>query len=294
MSIKSRRAFLTGQVPTNTVWSKFHDRLAQEVGQEQLLTMTAPKQARFVPRQNSDVHAAFVLAQHFDITLGLWSIHAEAAVNEQDFLEGLLWVDPVQLNRCEFLDNRGRVYIEPGCTMQQLVNLGLEQFTALPADLQFIAWLGNASYHQEQPLSNSGLQMASMLLADCTVARLGPFGVEAKMELNTATLRRIVPQLFQYAGTEMVQQCLQLPQWPARYRLDAFADMHEVNLAYLVLGQPLRLGWVEWVVLDQQTLRLCPPSSKSEYDETTQLWANEIDTAVEGLFDPEHRFLSLL
>lgn len=146
MAIKSRRAFLTGQVPTLSEWSKFQQRLLQEVGQEQLVHMPAPGQARFVPRQPGDVHDAFALAQHFDIRLALFTPQQVSQAEQLGDFEGLLWIDPVHLNRCETLDEQGRLYVEPGCTLGQLAAAGCGQFAALPAALRFIEWLADPQY----------------------------------------------------------------------------------------------------------------------------------------------------
>src|SRR5699024_10096801 len=101
MAIKSRRAFLTGQVPTLSEWSKFQQRLVQEVGQEQLVQLPTPGQARFVPRQSGDVYDAFVLAQYFDIRLALFTPQQVSQAEQLDDFEGLLWIDPIHLSRCE-------------------------------------------------------------------------------------------------------------------------------------------------------------------------------------------------
>src|SRR5690625_5552632 len=98
--------------------------------------------------------------------------------------------------------------------------------------------------------------MASMVLADCSVARLGPFGAQSSMALNSPSLQRLIPQLFQLLNTQIGQRCQELPVWPAQYRLDALADQGKVNLAYLVLGQGLELGWVEWVRSEEHTSEL--------------------------------------
>src|SRR5690625_2200643 len=211
MAIKSRRAFLTGQVPTLSEWSKFQQRLGQEVGPEQLVQLPSCGQARFVPRQSGDVHGAFALAQHFDIQLALFTAQQVSQAEQFVAREGLLWIDPIHLNRCEVLDEQGRLYVEPGCTLGQLVAAGCEQFAPLPAALRFIEWLADPQYQQGRALTDSGLQMASLLLADCSVARLGPFGVDAQMQLNTPALRRIVPLLFQLVHIYRVKRCLRLP-----------------------------------------------------------------------------------
>lgn len=294
MSGKSRRFFLTGQSSADGTWSKFHQRLLQELDEEQLIFMSAPRQARFIPHTLNDLHAAFFLARHFEIKLALFTAQNVVQASQHEDLGGVLWIDPQRLNRCEQLDELGRFYVEPGCTMQQLAAAGLTAFSRLPGQLRIIEWLDDPAWQQGRAPQDSGVQMASLLLPDCSVARLAPFGVEAKMELNTPTLRRIVPQLFQLAGGERVQQLLGQPAWPLRYRLDIFADSQEVNLAYLILGQGTRLGWLQWAVLDARTLQVGTPPARPQNNEKIQHWVQDLEATVEGMFDPEGRFLALL
>src|SRR5690625_2150935 len=98
----------------------------------------------------------------------------------------------------------------------------------------------------------------------------------------------------QLLNTEIGQRCQELPVWPAQYRLDALADQGKVNLAYLVLGQGLELGWVEWVVLDR--FSCVQPAFKQlpTLTDEQKIWAQELDAAVQHRFDPKGRFLPLL
>lgn len=294
MTSNSRRAFLKGRVPATTNWARFYERLSQEFP-EQLQSFASAVQGIehgiFAPTQPSQVHAVFLLAQHFEVQLGL----VPADLNTIKFHpEPLLWLDPVHLNRCEPIDDEGRFYIEPGVRMQQMVAAGLTQFSALPAQMMFIRWLADPAFHQHRSLENTGVQMASMVLADCSVARLGPFGAQSSMALNSPRLQRLVPQLFQLLDTQIGQRCQALPVWPARYRLDALRDQGKVNLAYFVLGQGLDLGWVEWVVLD--SLSCAQPAFKQlpTFGDEQKIWAQELDAAVQHCFDPDDRFLALL
>ncbi|HLS17500.1 MAG TPA: hypothetical protein VK049_06715 [Paenalcaligenes sp.] len=294
MTSKSRRAFLKGRVPKASNWTRFYERLTQEFPEQvqRLGTIEqGPGHALFAPTHPSQVHAVFLLAQHFEVQLGLMPADLNTL---QEHPEPLLWLNPMHLNRCEPVDSEGRFYIEPGATMQSLVAAGLAQFSALPKNMMFIRWLADSAFHQYQRLENTGVQMASMVLADCSVARLGPFGAQSSMALNSPSLQRLIPQLFQLLNTQIGQRCQELPVWPAQYRLDALADQGKVNLAYLVLGQGLELGWVEWVVLDR--FSCVQPAFKQlpTLTDEQKIWAQELDAAVQHRFDPKGRFLPLL
>lgn len=294
MTLNSRRAFLKGRVPKPSGWARFRERISQEFP-EQLQPLEKESNglghAVFAPTHPSQVHAVFLLAQHFDVQLALVptdinKIHAH--------IEPLLWLDPVHLDRCEPIDDEGRFYIEPGASMQSLVAAGLTQFSALPPQMMFIRWLADSAFHQNRSLESTGVQMASMVLADCSVARLGPFGAQSNMALNSRSLQRLIPQLFQLLDTQIGRRCVELSVWPARYRLDALADQTRVNLAYFVLGQGLELGWVEWVVIDSQSCVQPAFKQMPTLTDEQKIWAQELDAAVQQCFDPNERFLSLL
>src|SRR5690625_1481968 len=195
MFLKSRRSFLKGRVPQRTTWQQFCEHVTKQMpnrlqllsGVDTYLTTDAKlkkTQARFVPKNAQDVYAVFYLAEQFGITLGLYDEQWAQFYK----VPALVWLDPSELNRCQFLTHGTRVYIEPGCTMHQLVSLGLDQFAALPGSMRFIDWLSEPGYFQQRSLNDSGVQMVSMVQADRSIARLGPFGKHLIMGLNTPTL----------------------------------------------------------------------------------------------------------
>jgi len=91
------------------------------------------------------------------------------------------------------------------------------------------------------------VERAEVLLADGTVEMLGPFGASAQAPLRSPTTQRLVPKLFELAGSDAAQRCAQVTPWPGCYRLDALvaAAGHEPNLAQLLFGHRGRLGWVQ-------------------------------------------------
>src|SRR5690606_30124359 len=97
---------------------------------------------------------------------------------------------------------------------------------------------------------------ACVLLADGTQAMLGPFGEHNQKPLESPALQQLIPALYGAAASTEAQACRQEPRWPARYRLDALLPQpgHTVNLAHLLLGHGGDLGWLEWLVLDENEL----------------------------------------
>ncbi|MFZ4711446.1 MAG: hypothetical protein ACOYMH_16570, partial [Zwartia sp.] len=91
------------------------------------------------------------------------------------------------------------------------------------------------------------VERAEILLADGTVEILGPFGAAAQAPLRSLTVQRLVPKLFELAGSEAAQRCAPVTPWPGSYRLDALMTTatHEPNLAQLFFGHQGRLGWVQ-------------------------------------------------
>lgn len=98
------------------------------------------------------------------------------------------------------------------------------------------------------------------------------------------------------------EQCRKQSRWPARYRLDALFPQADaagatVNLSHLLLGHGGDLGWVEWIVMDEQ---LAQPEPERPYAERYSarraddcgllVPAGDLDTQVKMLFDPAGLF----
>src|SRR5690606_3260300 len=132
---------------------------------------------------------------------------------------------------------------------------GFSQFADLPCHITVAAWLADRTLcdWDTGETGCSGLVHASVLLADGTLASLGPFGEQNTKPLEGARLQNLVSSLFQVAAGSEAQACRHEPRWPARYRLDALFPVvgQTINLSHLLLGHGGDLGWVEWVVLDE-------------------------------------------
>src|SRR5690606_37286712 len=129
---------------------------------------------------------------------------------------------------------------------------------------------------------HSGVVYASVLLADGVLAGLGPFGEQNTKPLEGARLQKLVSSLFQVSASSEAQACYQERRWPARYRLDALrpGDGHTVNLAHLLLGHGGDLGWLEWLVLDEQLMQ--PQVERSFAERYTSRRAEEAGLMVQA------------
>ena len=264
-----------------TPFEQFCARLARTcLGRIRTEALNAPAgqapQAWLEPVRHEDVAHARALCQEYRVALRLQgdprpTAHAQAT----------LWVSP-QTEGATFslVDAQAGIWkADAGCTVAQLTETGVFAGMSLPPDLtlaQWFAWpetlpgmLRGAALRDEdrargQPSASGGREgtcepgsvmlqalrrvvRAEVLLADGTVEMLGPFGATAQAPLRSLTVQRLVPKLFELAGSEAAYRCAQVTPWPARYRLDALmaTAAHEPNLAQLFFGHQGRLGWVQ-------------------------------------------------
>lgn len=244
-------------------------------------------QAWLEPVRHEDVAHARALCQEYRVALRLKGDPRPIARTQ-----ATLWVSP-QTEGATFslVDAQAGIWkADAGCTVAQLTETGVFAGMVRPPELtlaQWFAWpdtLGapvpGAALRDEvhtlgQPLAPSGKQStcepgsvmlqalqrverAEILLADGTVEILGPFGAAAQAPLRSLTVQRLVPKLFELAGSEAAQRCAQVTPWPARYRLDALmaTATHEPNLGQLFFGHQGRLGWVQTLWLKRADVSL--------------------------------------
>lgn len=293
MQNPSRRAFFGGKAPELPLWDQFLLELQRKT-QGSIRTLGPNvKQALCTAQLSTDIHHARQLCQTFGVKLYVGS----ELTTEDLLLAPTLGLDLSCLNQLQPVDDKkNQWFIQSGVTVAQLREVGFAIPAEIPETLWMAQWLGTAHYQSYalQHLKQSGLVHASLLMADGTVGSLGPFGVENTKPLNTATLRRVVPQLFQLANSELAQQ-LPLAHWPATYRLDIFnAANPSLNLAHLLLGAGQGLGLLEWVVMDLTHWQAAPlVSTPSQVDTDTLIYAQELDAAVKKVFDPDALFITL-
>jgi hypothetical protein len=209
---------------------------------------------------------------------------------------------------CQKLDGDGsKWFVQPGCLLGELEAVGLRYFADLPGHITVAAWLADRTLC-DWPAGEtfrSGVVHASVLLAEGASANLGPFGEHNQLPLGSLSVQKLVPALFQLTGQPQAQLCRQQKHWPARYRLDALMPCagQTVNLAHLVLGHGGDLGWVEWVVLDEQVLAEPSALPANEYEPASShrcafsaraqtleagivTAAGDVAMQVKALFDP--------
>ncbi|HJD43488.1 MAG TPA: hypothetical protein H9906_00475 [Candidatus Paenalcaligenes intestinipullorum] len=296
----SRRAFLSGRRSALSNWEQFVLALKARVQGELSSDPNQEAQLHWQPVSAAEVHFALSLCRRFDIqchTVGI-----APPLNEPDM--PTLWVDPsAGLNQVQALETEGPLwFVQPGCTMQQLVDVGLTAFAKLPAELTVAGWVLDRRW---QAWGNghtrfSGVVHASLLMDDGTVSSLGPFGARNSKPLNTPRLRQLVPELFQLSVTSGNQACFLADTWRGRYRLDALQPAlgSELNLAHLVLGSGGDLGWLEWLVIDERLLALSEPlglanvfdAKPVDADSALAVRWSELDAHIKQLFDPDYRF----
>lgn len=301
MQSSSRRAFLTGRRTSQTPWEAFCQRVRNAVSGTffEFDKGDGPGSARLVPKQASDVHKALALCAEYQVMLALDGVPHAARLNDQP----VLWVEPGRdLGNCQRLEpGSSKWFVQPGCLLGELEAAGLTQFADLPCHITVAAWLADRSLC-DWPVGEtggSGVVHASVMLADGSNVSLGPFGENNKKPLQGARLQQLVPALFQLAAGAEALACGRNRLWPSRYRLDALlpAPGQSVNLAHLLLGHGGDLGWLEWVVIDEQLAR---PGSEPAYADRYSLSraaacdlaveAGELDTRVKSLFDPSDLF----
>lgn len=304
MQSSSRRAFLMGRRSSQSPWDAFCQRLSRIVAGTffDLGLQDGNGSARLTPKQAADVHHARALCAEYGVLLALDGVpHAV-----RSFDQSVLWVDPgFDMAGCERLsDDSTRWFVQPGCLLGDLDASGLRQFAGLPLHLTAAAWLADRALcgWDSGATHQAGLEHASVLLADGTSVSLGPFGTHDQKPLDSPSLQRLIPSLFELAGQTHAQTCRQEKRWPARYRLDALlpAPGQTINLAHLMLGHGGDLGWVEWLVFSERP-RTEPSGSQaadgfgyssgvSSAEDETSFLASDLDARVKALFDPSGVF----
>lgn len=299
MHSPSRRAFLRGNKSPQTPWKQFCQRLRRVVSGEfvELQSTHATEAARLTVQHATDIHHVRALCGEYGVVLCLDGLTMPTRHHGQP----VVWVRPGQglASFKRLAGTRDRWFVQPGCTLGELSDAGLDQLADLPPAMTVAAWLADrtlSDYAIGQTF-RSGLEHVSLLLADGNVANLGPFAIQNTKPLDGLRLQQLVPALFRLTADPDVRACLEARFWPLRYRLDALmADHGQVqNLAHLCLGHGGDLGWLEWAVIDATQLspgcgQATRFGSAQEGPDSRDHVADVIDRKVKDLFDPGHVF----
>lgn len=308
MRSASRRAFLTGKRVEKSPWENFLARLRRRVeGQVQDL-QTDNGTARLIPAQMQDVYSARSLCIEYGITMALDGLPKPSRLDEAP----LLWVDPgsamAKFNRLGPDDTRW--FVQPGCLIGELEQAGLSQFKDQPPHLTVAAWLADRQ-SCDWGFANtrkSGLVHAMLMLADGTHANLGAFGIKNQKPLDNMRVQAMIPKLFELAAglDNLGEQVIERQEntenqavgnnevlFDCKYRLDALKPADGlINLSHLLLGHGGELGWVEWLVLDEnQGEPITRPYDVRYGNRQLTVKSNFTnDLKVRALFDPDGLF----
>lgn len=299
MHSSSRRAFLHGRRPARTPWEQFCQRLRRTVTGEFIDYQVANTagSGRLTAQDATDIHHVRALCSEYGVVLRLDGLAMPVRQADQP----TIWVRPGKgLSRFSRLDeNSNTWFVQPGCTLGALSEAGLEQFDHLPPHTTVAAWIADRtlSDYAIGRTFRSGLEHVSLRLGDGQAINLGPFSVQNTKPLDGLRLQQLVPALYRLASAPDATACLEGGFWPSRYRLDALMPVNTQtqNLAHLCLGHGGELGWIEWVVIDGDTL---DPAQDQAGCFSTDLIepqsvvdaASTLDWEIKALFDPGRVF----
>lgn len=299
MESTSRRAFLGGRSLARTPWGQFCQRLRRTITGEfiEYQVAGAAGSGRLTAQHATDVHHARALCNEYGVVLRLDGLAMPVRQADQP----TIWVRPGKglagFSRLE--ENSNTWFVQPGCTLGDLSEAGLEQLGHLPPHTTVAAWIADRtlSDYATGRTFRSGLQHASLLLGDGEAVNLGPFSAQNTKPLDGLRLQTLVPALYRLASGLDATTCLNGDFWPSRYRLDALmpVNTHTQNLAHLCLGHGGDLGWLEWAVIDGDMLD--PAQEQAGYFSTDLLEeqglgdaATTLDWEIKALFDPDRVF----
>ena len=305
----SRRAFLTGRKMPATPWERFCSRLARVcLGAVRLersdAQAGAEPRASLEPLRLEDLQHARALCREFGVSMLLSGYPGRSPAPQ-----GVLTVLPLTrgASYVSVPSEPGLWRVEAGCRVSQLVDAGLLVTDQAAPEWTVAQWFASAhaADQLEQP-AGSNVERAEVLLADGTIEVFGPFGLRAQAPLRSLSAQRLVPRLFELAGSEAAQRCGHCLSWPARYRLDALQSRaeREPNLAHVWLGHQGRLGWLLAVWFKQgaepatKPVEACttgPAARVVEGDESATNvalagLARDLDQTLKHILDPEGVF----
>lgn len=271
----SRRAFLLGKRPPRSVWLTFCERL-EAVATGPLETL-GEQRARLLAADAMDARIARRLCAEYGVTLAL---AGTAAARPAAAAGPCLVVDPGRLTSVRQAD--GRWHVAPGARVGGLLAAGLTQFESEIPSTPVGLWLAQAGGWLTSGTAASGLVGVKAVLADGTVETFGAFGAAATQPLQSVTVQRLVPALFELLRGEAGRACLAAPAWAPRHRLDAL-DGAAVNLAQVFLGHGGALAWIEELVFEPGG---AAPALPPAPDPALAGPARQLDARVRALFDP--------
>jgi len=287
----SRRAFLMGRRLPVSPWDLFCARLVRTCSGNVRIAASSKAQAGvnqawLEPVRHADVAHARALCQEYGVTLALAGCTGSAVCER-----ATLWVAPLTHGATfsPVKEQAGCWRVDAGCTMKQVKETGIFEGLALAPELTLAQWFAGAGAPEQRASLEAArmVERAEVLLADGTLEVLGPFGANAQTPLRSLALQRLVPKLFELAGSEAAQRCAQASSWPALFRLDALfvCATQEPNLAQLLFGHQGRLGWVQTLWLRRLDTLPAQGHAGCVLPEL-RLLASQLDQELKHILDP--------
>ena len=263
----SRRAFLFGRRAPPSEWGKFCARLARTcAGQVRWDDRPGQHQAWLVPARERDILHAHALCREYRVQMALDGIGL-GDLPASD-VTPRLWVESGSAWAQLSCDASGLIWCAGGGSkLRSLQEAGVQVLSGADPEQTVAQWLASRASAQWPTGQGmlSGIEQVQVMLADGTIAVLGPFGANATSPLRSLTVQKMIPRLFELASSVVAIECVQAERWPVRFRLDALmpADGMDINLAWLFAGHGASLGWVQAVwfrhdVQFQASVRLEP------------------------------------
>lgn len=248
----SRRAFLFGRRAPPSEWGKFCARLARTcAGQVRWEDRPGQHQAWLVPARERDIVHAHALCREYRVQMALDG--ASLADQPGADTPPRLWVESGSAWAQQTpSDAAGLVWCAgSGTKLRPLQEVGVQVLSGADPNQTVAQWLAShasAQWPTGQGML-SGIEQVQVMLADGTIAVLGPFGANATTPLRSLTVQKMIPRLFDLASSPFAIECARAEHWPVRFRLDALmpTDGMDINLAWLIAGHGASLGWVQTV-----------------------------------------------
>ena len=298
----SRRAFLFGRRTPPTAWGQFCSRLARTTeGPVRWNQDAARPQAWLRPRREVDIFHARALCAEYGVCLALEG----TALPAEPMPRGVLWAEPgadwAQLSPVR--DPAGGWRADAGCLVGALQQAGMVMPEGADSAQSVAGWLASPAAAAWAPGEGwrSGIERVEVLLSDGTTATLGAFGAGARDPLDSLTVQRMVPRLFELAGSEPAAGWARASCWPSRLRLDALNPPHgaDVNLAWLLAGHGGCLAWVRAVWFSGKAsaapaaaapAKPADPGPDPDPDPDALAAARALDEEIKRIVDPRGLF----
>ena len=288
----SRRAFLLGRRTPPSEWGNFCARLSRTcAGQVRWEDAPGRHEAWLVPAREADVLHAHALCREYHVKMALDGFVSSGSLAPDK--SPRLWIESgTAWAAAAPTDETGLLWrAEAGCKLKALQAAGVQALQDADPEQTVAQWLASdlsARWPTGQGAC-SGIAQVQVMLADGTIAVLGPFGASATQPLRSLTVQKMIPKLFELARSTLALECAQTADWPVAFRLDALmpAAGTDVNLAWLFAGHGARLGWVQvvWFEHDRISEKAVSPAATDLPVVSAQQCA-ELAQQLKASFDP--------